>query len=105
MGMYDDEWKKERDREEREERRERRNGLIKIVIALGIIIGLIGWAISFGIGAYYNGIAFDRAVGDKFELADSASNAYVKTAYFDQFVQAVQSNGLTSGQTNLWQQT
>ena len=74
-------------------------------IGVIIIIALVGSLVWLGYAGYQNDLAFRNQVGDYFERADMASSAHTKTILFDQFVKALEANDLTTGQTNLWQQS
>lgn len=75
--------------------------IVGIIVLAVLVVGLISIALS----GYYTDLAFRQKVGDYFERADSASTAHTKMILFDQYVQAMRDNGLTTGQTNLWQQS
>lgn len=75
------------------------------IIAIGIVGILLAVSIGIAVGVYNNDLVFSRSVGDYFERADSASTAHTKMILFDQFVVALKTNDLTTGQTNLYQQS
>lgn len=75
------------------------------VLGIGIFIIIIAGLVSLGLSGYNTDLSFRRQVGDYFERADAASTAHTKMILFDQFVQALHDNDLTTGQTNLWQQS
>lgn len=70
-----------------------------VVILIALVIGGVVYAAYQSVTVSYN---FDRKIGNYFDLADKASDACVKSQWFNQFVQALKDNDLTSGQTALF---
>lgn len=69
-----------------------------VLIILIVFCGFGGWNNTV---VHYN---FDKEIGDYFENSDRASTAVEKLGYFNQFLAAVEREGLTSGQTSIfWQ--
>ena len=75
----------------------------------GIIsIVLLVFLIAIGVNGIYQDVTwsyqYDKQIGDYFELSDRSSDASVKLQYFNKFVDALERNDLTNGQTSVfWQ--
>lgn len=68
-----------------------------------IILLLISGALIYG--AVYNwliSLEYEREVGKYFEFADRASDAKTKADYFNQYISALESEGLTTGASSIF---
>lgn len=73
-------------------------------LVFGILLLLLP-SIILGWGGYYNWItdmAYQREIGIYFKYADRASDASTKSEYFNQYVDAIEKEGLTEGCTSIF---
>jgi capsular polysaccharide biosynthesis protein len=76
-----------------------------LIIPTLVIIGLIAVGVNAAVTHYFVGMEFEREVEIYFDYADQASDAKTKAEYFNQFVTAVETHGLTEGPVSMfWQE-
>lgn len=73
------------------------------IIAISLILVLLT---AIGANGIYQGVVwsyeYDKQVGDYFELSDRASDVQIKAQYFNKYVDALERNGLTQGQSSIF---
>lgn len=75
---------------------------VAVVVLLVAIGGLISYVAVVGYNNWQTGLAYDRDIGGYFEYADRASDAKVKADNFNKYINALESNGLTTGENSVW---